>query len=485
MLHYPERRNNMHRRSFIKSSLAGLGGALLLNSSCTTADHPPKADARLKGAFRRPQRNGWTFVHLEGTPGEIGYQHGYLLADRIEDAAKVTMLERTHGGQYGWDFYRNAAKNMMWPHIETEYREEMQGIADGLRARGSKLDLWDVVALNGAMEWGYYVRYYDKTHKPEKTAELAVPEHCSAIVATGSYTKDGKVVIAHNCWTQYLDGERWTIIFDIVPSHGYRILMDGFPGFIASGDDYGINSAGIAITETTISGFSGYDPSGIPEFVRARKGMQYSNSIDDYVRIMKKGNNGGYANNWLIADRKTHEVADLELGLLNVNVWRSKDGCFVGSNFPISPKLIKEETNFDVHDMSGSSNSRHVRWNQLVANYKGKIDLALAQKFLGDHYDTYEKKNDPDERTLCGHIDLSPRGDGNWQPPYGPAGAVQNKAADATMIEKMAFSASAGHCCGLNFNATEHVKKYPQFDWEEPLLHNMDSEPWTIFTIAT
>jgi len=55
--------------------------------------------------------------------------------------------------------------------------------------------------------------------------------------------------------------------------------MDGFPGFIHSGDDFGINSAGIAITETTISGFSGYDPAGIPEFVRARKGMQYSNSL--------------------------------------------------------------------------------------------------------------------------------------------------------------------------------------------------------------
>ena len=49
--------------------------------------------------------------------------------------------------------------------------------------------------------------------------------------------------------------------------------------------------------------------------MRARKGMQYSNSIDDYARIMQKGNNGGYANNWLIADRKTNEVADLELGL--------------------------------------------------------------------------------------------------------------------------------------------------------------------------
>jgi len=477
----------MHRRAFIKSTLAGLGGTLLLDVSCTSANHPPKADPRLKGAFRRPPKNGWTYVHLEGTPEQIGYQHGYLLADRIEDAMKVNILEQTHGRKYGWDFYRDAAKNMMWPHIEAEYREEMQGITDGLQARGSKRDLWDVVAFNGSMEWDYYLKEYEKTHKTGKTAELeiTVPEHCSAFAATGSYTKDGKIVIAHNCWTRYLDGERWNIVYDIVPSHGHRILMDGYPGYIHSGDDFGMNTAGIVITETTISGFSGYDPTGIPEFVRARKGMQYSNSIDDYVRFMKKGNNGGYANNWLIADLKANEVADLELGLKNVNLWRSKDGCFVGSNFPVSPKLAAEETNFNLHDMSASANARHVRWNQLMAENKGKIDMAMAQKFLGDHYDTYEKKNDPDERTLCGHVDLSPRGMGIWQRPYGPAGAVQNKGADATMTEKMTLSASAGHCCGLDFKAADHLKKYPEFDWQEPLLHDMDSEPWTTFSIAT
>jgi hypothetical protein len=474
----------MHRRAFIKNSLAGLGSALLLDVSCSSANHQSKPDPRLKGAFRSPEKNGWTFVHLEGTPAEIGYQHGYLLADRIEDTMKVNILEQTHNRKYDWNFYRDAAKNMLWSKIDAEYREELQGITDGLRARGSKSDLWDVVALNASMEWDYYVKEYEKTHQAEKSAELMVPEHCSAFAATGSYTRDGKIVIAHNCWTNYLDGERWTIIYDIVPSHGYRILMDGYPGFIHSGDDFGINSAGIVITETTISGFSGYDPAGIPEFVRARKGMQYSNSIDDYVRIMKTGNNGGYANNWLIADHKTNEVADLELGLKNVNLWRTKDGCFVGSNFPVSHKLASEETNFNLNDMSASANARHVRWNQLMAENKGKIDMAMAQKFLGDHYDTFEKKVDPNERTLCGHVDLSPRGSGTWQPPYGIAGAVQNKGADAAMIEKMALSASAGHCCGIGFNAVQHLKEHPEFDWQAPLLHDMPSEPWTTFTVA-
>ncbi|MGA7568772.1 MAG: C45 family autoproteolytic acyltransferase/hydrolase, partial [Terriglobales bacterium] len=207
-------------------------------------------DARLQHAFRRPVKNGWTFVHLQGTPSDIGFQHGYLLAPEIEDMLKVTELEVTHDNGKDWQFFRDAARNMMWPRIETEYREELQGVVDGARAKGVKLDLWDVVALNGAEEWEYYVKEYNKEHGIQSSASLVAPEHCSAFVATGSYTADGKIVIAHNDWTGYLDGQRWTMIFDIVPTKGNRMLMDGLPGFIHSADDFVVNSAGIAITET-------------------------------------------------------------------------------------------------------------------------------------------------------------------------------------------------------------------------------------------
>ena len=72
--------------------------------------------------------------------------------------------------------------------------------------------------------------------------------------------------------------------------------------------------------------------------------MQYSASIDEFAATMKDGNNGGYANDWLLVDVKNNEVAHLELGLKNVNLERTKDGYFVGANFPKDPKLTKEET---------------------------------------------------------------------------------------------------------------------------------------------
>ena len=337
----------MIRRMIFLLALVGLG---TLVSASNFLPQNSAHDSRLKKAFRRPVRNGWTFVHLEGSPSEIGFQNGYLLAPEILDLKGAVELEAVHDYKKDWNFFRAAARNMMCPHIETEYREELEGIAEGLKAHGVNLDVWDVVAVNAAEEWGYYVKQYDKQHGIASPPTVTAPEHCSAFVATGSYTKDGKVVIAHNNWSAYLDGERWTIIYDIVPENGNRILMDGEPGVIHSGDDFGVNAAGIVITETTISNFFGYDPNAIPEFVRARKAMQYSNSIDDFARLMEEGNNGGYANDWLVADTRRNEIASLELGLKNVTLERKTDGYFVGSNFPISPKLATEETSFPMKE---------------------------------------------------------------------------------------------------------------------------------------
>src|ERR1700736_1742756 len=357
----------------------------------------PKADERLKGSFRRPAVNGWTVVHLEGTPAEIGFQHGYLLAPEIQDLEKVYQLELAHDTGKNWNFLREAGKTVLWPHVEPEYRQEMQGIADGAAAHGVNLDIWDVVALNAAMEWSYYVAEFDKANKIASLPTVTAPDHCSAFVAVGSYTKDGRVVIAHNNWTSYLDGARWTMIFDVVPAKGYRFIMDGLPALIHSGDDFGEHSAGMVITETTITGFHGFDTGGVPEFVRARKAMQYSSSIDDVARIFRDGNNGGYANDWLIADTRKGEIASLELGLKNVTLERKIDGYFVGSNFPISPKLADEETNFAVADKANSANARRQRWEQLMAQYKGKIDVPTAEKFLADHVDSFTGKTEPSE----------------------------------------------------------------------------------------
>ncbi len=65
----------------------------------------------------------------------------------------------------------------------------------------------------------------------------------------------------------------------------------------------------------------------------------------------------------------------------------------MGSNFPVNEKLTREETDFPANDISNSANARRVRWEQLMTENKGKIDVAAGERFLADHYDTYRQKD--------------------------------------------------------------------------------------------
>ena len=66
--------------------------------------------------------------------------------------SKPSALEMMHEEKKDWQFFRDKAQNMLWPHVEAEYRAELQGIADGALAHGVKLDVWDIVALNAWLE---------------------------------------------------------------------------------------------------------------------------------------------------------------------------------------------------------------------------------------------------------------------------------------------------------------------------------------------
>ncbi len=456
--------------------------AVLTAASGSALDH--EHDPRLQGSYKFKQ-NGWTYAHLEGTPGQIGFQHGYLLSREIEDNVHVYEVEAPHRAKRDWSFYRDAAKSVLWPHLDAEYQEELKGIVEGLQAQGSTLDLWDIVALNAYIEISdYYIPWFNaKQHKPNPSGATA-PGHCSAFIATGSATSGGKIVIAHSNWTSYAEGERWTVVFDIVPTSGQHILMDGLPGVITSQDDFGVNASGLMITETTLPMIKGFDVNGIAEFDRSRKAMQYATSIDEYAAIMRKANNGGYANSWLIGDRKTGEIAYLELGLRHTPLTRKKDGYFVSSNFAADPALVRDDApGFDPNDPKSSMNARHIRAEEFVKQHYGKLDTALAEAYLSDHYDSFEHKVDADKRGLCGHIDRSPVGEKNWdEPPYDPSGAVTGKVTDSDMAARLSIIAHAGHPCGEDFLAAPFLAAHPEFAWQKPILHDMKAGPWTTFT---
>lgn len=441
------------------------------------------SDPRLAGSSRADQ-DGWAFVHLEGEPRTIGFQHGWHLAAEIDDLLKTMAFYFPKAAGRDWAFFREAAERMFWPKLSPEIRDEIEGIAEGLRARRPDLayDKIDITALNGWIEIAWYYIPWLAEKAKSGAGDNKAPAYCSAFVAVGSYTSDGGIVMAHNNWTEYIIGGRWSAVLDIVPERGRRILMDALPGYIHSGDDFVVNGAGLMVTETTMGQFKGFREEGTPEFARARTAAQYAANIDDFVRIMTEDNNGAYANDWLVADLNAGEIARLELGLKNQRVWRTKDGYYVGANFPVDEKTIAEETTFDPKNLKQSVCVRRTRWEQLMEEFKGRIDADTAKLFLGDHIDAATGQAADNVNTLCGHGETEPNGlpEFSWAPYY-PGGAVQGKVTTGALAGEMKMWGRMGHPCGRDFIAADFLKAHPEWAWQAPYLRDLKANPWTLF----
>ncbi|HWB93310.1 MAG TPA: hypothetical protein VG605_15720, partial [Puia sp.] len=169
--------------------------ALLIALSLTSACLAQQRNPRLARASRS-EKNGWIYVHLEGSPKDIGYQHGFLLAGEIDDLIKSFKVSLPHLSGKDWSFYRDAVKKMdFWDKIDKEYQDEITGITEGLRDKGKRYDVTDIVVLNANIELSqYYVPMLEeKAHPGSTAANNKAPGNCSAFIATGSYTADGKI----------------------------------------------------------------------------------------------------------------------------------------------------------------------------------------------------------------------------------------------------------------------------------------------------
>jgi len=446
----------------------------------------------LEGAFRE-DRDGWIFVHIEGDPDTRGFQYGYLLAPEMDDFITVLKLYLKQTTKEDWDFYREAAEKIFLPKLEQEYIQELEGIANGLKAKGKDYDVIDLIAVNGFFELSdYYLPTLPGKSQDDTTGRRRPRMRCSAFIATGSWTKDGNIVMGHNSWDDYILGQRFNVILDIKPTSGNRMLLQCAPGFIHSGTDFAINSAGIIYTETTIGNFKGFDTNGVPEFMRARKAAQYSESIDDFVKIMSTGNNGGYANTWLIGDINTKEIGQLELGLLNVTFSRSKEGYYDGENYVDDSKMIREEcgptlwdTTANWPDQLANSNcvtARRLRWHALMSEHKGKIDVELAKEFEADQFEQALGQINPGGFVLMARMEITDIPEIQGQVAPRPFGANEAKVVNADLAKNMSFWARIGHPDGSEFTWDTFLVENPAFAWQKPYLKDLKSQPWALFS---
>ncbi|HVL15988.1 MAG TPA: C45 family peptidase [Gemmata sp.] len=392
---------------FTRLLVLALPASLFAFPAARPADVPvghepdPKSVQRYQKATRYTQA-GWVVLHIEGEPYDRGYQHGRLMAAEIADYVATLARERyARDPAEGWRAVRTLTDALFLRKMDREFLEEMKGIAEGAadggaKFDGRKIDLIDVAAVNLWQELDTLENALAATptgvEKVERTAPVPPKkDHCSAFAATGPATADGKVVFGHITMFGLHFGPYVNVWIDCKPAKGRRFVLQGFPGAVWSSQDYYQNDAGILLCETTIDQ-TPFDAAGEPLTTRARRAIQYSESIDDVVKHLTERNNGLYANEWLVADTKTGEIAMYELGTKTSKLWRSsKDewfqgtkGFYWGNNNAKDPGVRAEAVPVGEQPSEWEPDSRDKAWLKFYERNRGKIDADAAKKAFAD-----------------------------------------------------------------------------------------------------
>jgi hypothetical protein len=402
---------------------------------------------------------GWITVKVSGSYYEMGYQHGRTLRKQIEKAKNV--MKYLVQKYYKTSLSEYVSKCVSFVKETNEWKnifDELRGIRDGCSS---------AMSLNELIAWNMYLSM-EEIYGSITGLNMGSDQRCSAFIATGSKTLDGKILMAHNTHCDYASGFISNIVMHMTPSAPgtYPFVMQTLPGLVCSSTDWFISETGIIGCETTISDIN-YIPNfekGVPYFFRIRKAMETGKTLDDYVSIMMEQNAGDYACSWLFGDINTGEIMRFELGKDVHGIDRTKDGLFYGMNSAFSKELLLKETNdTGLNEPNSGTGSRNFRLNHLL-NLQ-KIDLKYARKVLADHYDHGENKFRKGMRGICKHKECE-TGD-----EYKIAGTADGKVTDATMARKMKFIGRMGSSCGREFLRKDYpdvpdcLDDMPRYKW--------------------
>ncbi len=219
-------------------------------------------EVRVADRGRLIVQKGSRVALLQGSPLEVGFQHGKLLAREARRVADSVLY--VAGIYYSvtkreWflDVLRGAYKRLE-PHVPQEYLDEMQGLANG-----SELSPEEVRLAN------------------------MFPElfHCSGFALFGKATAGGKLL--HGRVLDYmteLGFQREAVVFVVKKRDAIPFANVGYAGFVGSVS--GMNAEQVAFGEMGGGGVGQWD--GTPMAILMRMGLERAKTLDDAVRIFRE-----------------------------------------------------------------------------------------------------------------------------------------------------------------------------------------------------
>lgn len=246
--------------------------------------------------------DGLPVIYLEGSPYEIGRQHGALLREDVRRSVGQILgyfrrylklpLIRTLAANWWLDRPWRQARSF----IPADYVEELRGLSDG---SGVPLkELWRLHAI------------------PDRTYS------CSGFAAWGRATADGRLIHTRNLdWNIHADIQRYATVFVVRPEGKQAFVNVGWAGFI--GVLTGINEQGISIgqvgAETTDATFR-----GLPMTFLMRRVLEEAGDVPEAVAVIEQAPRT-VGVNYLIADANTPNAVAVETTHRHVAVFDADD----------------------------------------------------------------------------------------------------------------------------------------------------------------
>ena len=271
-------------------------------------------------------QDGLPIVYLEGSPYELGRQHGELLRPLVQQSVQEILgyfrdyLKLSVVGRWVVNWWLDRPWSLAIPSIPSDYLEELRGLADG---SGVPLqELWRLHAI------------------PDRTYA------CSSFAAWDRATIDGALIHTRNLdWNIRAGIQRYAAIFVVRPVGKQPFVNVGWAGFIGvltgvSAQQMSIAQVGAETVDTS--------PRGVPMIFLMRRVLEEATTIEEAAALVRQAHRT-VGVNYVIADAKVKRAVAIETTTRDVAVFEANDAREhrVGYAQPMVDVVLRSDTAVD------------------------------------------------------------------------------------------------------------------------------------------
>lgn len=246
--------------------------------------------------------NGYLLLTVEGSPAEMGRQHGELLGETVRRVIQDVVIE----GEGGWDLDGLLAGAMvMERHLPPAIREELHALA-----AAAEVDYQHLVAL-------------------QLFGDVRRGQMCTGFAAFGPATATGEIICGRNM--DYWDhgaSEYAAILVHYRPANGYDFLTCSWAGIINGWTT--LNERGIVCSNNSAYGAAD-SLEGLSTCFMVRKVAQFAGSVADGIQIVRDTPRA-CGTNLFIAGGDPPDAAVVEYDHEQVIARLARDGYVVADN---------------------------------------------------------------------------------------------------------------------------------------------------------